>query len=217
MLLSDVLSVRNGTGEMKLGADLSYRNTLVAPMSGHVFVKAIDGRTGAVLFERELKNLIVRDAGILVARLLRDSTYPNPSLNNGLRMLAVGTGATGNILSPDAPQDGQRRLNVEIARKAFSATTNRDANGFAVAYETNIVDYTVVFAEAEAVGPWTEMALVAPASSNPSITNPIMNGPGDYDPTIDVTGKDLICNYLTFPVISKPNTAVFQVTWRITT
>jgi hypothetical protein len=216
MLFRETLKDR--TGEITMDVGLSYAETMkIGPSLGQVFIEARDARTGEVIEQREIPNLIVNDAGILVARLLRDSTFPNPSLNNGLRMLAVGTGATGNILSPDAPQAGQRRLNQEIARKTFSATTYRDTNGFAVAYETNIIDFTTVFSEAEAVGPWNEMALIAPASSNPSIQNPIMNGPGDYDDTIDVTGKDLLVNYLTFAVISKPNTAVFAVTWRLTT
>lgn len=215
MLVKDAFKMRKEDVSLKSG--LAYvESGSLAPVAGQVFIEARDARTGEILERHELKNLIVRDAGIAVARLLRNSTYPVPGSNNGLRMLAVGTGATGNILSPDAPQIGQRSLNNEIARKAFASTQYRDSNGFAVAYETNIIDFTTIFTEAEAVGPWNEMALILPWSSNPAVTNPLPPGPNDYDPTIDVTGYDLILNYLTFPVISKPATAVFSVTWRIT-
>jgi hypothetical protein len=81
--------------------------------------------------------VITLDAGILAAILFRD-----PSSRFGVYMLAVGTGATGAILSPDAPDARQRKLNAEIARKPFSSTTFRDASGNAVAIPTNIVDYT---------------------------------------------------------------------------
>ena len=203
---------------MALNAGFTYAEPQVlGPSLGQVFIEARDARTGEVIERRELKNLIVKDAGILLARLLRDSTYPVPGTNSGLRMLAVGTGATGNLLSPDAPQAGQRRLNNELARKTFSSTTYRDGQGYAVAYETNVIDFTTIFSETEAVGPWNEMALMAPFDLSPTPGNPIANGPSDYDPTIDVTGKDLLVNYLTFPVISKPNTAIFSVTWRLTT
>lgn len=183
---------------------------------GEFHFKMTDARTGEVLKEWTAPNRITRDAGILVARLLKDSNSPNAGVNNGLKMLAIGTGATGNILSPDSPQDTQRKLNTEIARKAFSTTQFRNAAGIAVSIPTNIVDYTVVFGEAEAVGALDEMALISPYSADPETTNPINNGPDDYDPTIDVSALDLMANYLTFPVVSKPSTAILTITWRIT-
>jgi len=54
------------------------------------------------------------------------------------------------------------------------------------------------------------------ASLNPAVTNPINNGPASYDPTIDVSGYDIIVNYLTFGVVTKPATAVVSITWRLT-
>jgi len=201
---------------MSLNAAFTYKEPHgLPPSKGQVFIEAMDARTGEIIEKREIPNLIVRDAGILVTRLLRDSTYPVPGVNGGLRMLAVGTGATGNLLSPDAPQDGQRMLNNELFRKVFASTTYRDGDGLAVAYETNVCDFTTTFSESEAVGPWNEMALLAPFDLSPTPGNPIVNGPDNYDPTIDVTGKDLMLNYLTYSVISKPNTAIFTVTWRI--
>ena len=184
--------------------------------SGTLILDMRDAKTGEQLAYFEKKNIITLDAGILAARLFRNSLDPSAAQNNGLTMLAVGTGATGAILSPDAPQNTQRKLNTEIARKAFSSAQYRNASGVAVAYPTNIVDFTAVFSEAEAVGALNEMGLMSTASSNPATTNPINNGPTGYDATIDVTGKDIMVNYLTFSVVSKPATATLAITWRLT-
>lgn len=183
---------------------------------GVFIVEMNDAATGETLTYFEKPNIITRDAGILVARLLKNSNSPNANTNNGLRMLAVGTGATGAILSPDAAQATQRKLNTELARKAFSSTTFRDSDGNAVAYPTNIVDFSTTFTTSEAVGALNEMALIAPYSSNPATTNPINNGPSEYDDTIDVSSKDLLLNYVTFAVVSKPNTATLTISYRIT-
>jgi hypothetical protein len=183
-------------------------------LKGEVFIQG--HVSGTPIIDIHIPNVITYDAGILAARLFRNSLSPNPAAHNGLNMLAVGSGATGSLLAPDAPQKGQRRLNSELARKAFSSVTFRDSDGVAVAYPTHVVDFYTVFTESEAVGPWNEMGLVATASPNPLVTNPIVNGPTDYDPTIDVTGKDLFANYLTFPVFSKTLNMVLGVTWRLT-
>jgi hypothetical protein len=202
-----------------MGLELGRYSELSSPLAslqGDVIVELRDSTTGELLEYRELKNLITYDSGILAARLFHDSTDPAPAANNGLTMLAVGTGATGNILSPDAPQRGQRSLNTEIERKAFSSVQFRNDVGAPVSYPTNIVDFTTVFAESEAVGPLNEMGLMCTASTNPLIKNPLPPGPSGYDPTIDVTGYDIMVNYLTFGVISKPNNAILTLTWRLT-
>lgn len=185
------------------------------PLStGEVFLEMRDSATGLPLCNWCKKNQIVRDAGILAARLHKNSLDPVTGRHNGLYMLAIGTGATGNILSPDAPQATQRKLNVEIFRKTFSSSQYRNVDGVAVAYPTNIVDFTTTFGEAEAVGPLNEMGLIAPYNHNPSLTNPINNGPYDYDSSIDVSALDLMSNYLTFGCVVKPATAVLSITWR---
>ena len=185
----------------------------VTAAKGEVFIDLIDGKTGKVLEHRHIDNIIVLDAGILIAMLLKGDAP------NGLTMLGVGTGATGALLAPDVPQIGQRKLNIEIQRKPFTSTQYRNSSGAAVAIPTNIVDYVTIFSESEAVGALNEMALMATASPNPdpAFWEHINNGPTNYDPTIDVTGKDLLLNYLTFGVLTKPNTATLQITWRITT
>lgn len=202
---------------VKLGLGLGpLHESLQGDKKGQVFIEVRDAETGEILESREVKNIVTLDAGILAARLHKDSLQPNAGQNNGLTMLGVGTGATGNILNPDAPQNTQRKLNSEIARKAFSSTQYRNADGIAVSYPTNIVDFTCTFGESEAVGPLNEMGLMSTYSLNPNIKNPINNGPTDYDPTIDVTGKDIMANYLTFGVVTKPATAVLSITWRFT-
>jgi len=202
--------------KLSMNLDSLYQESFAHLKKGQVFIELKDARTGRILESREEHNLLTLDAGILSARLAKDSQEPNSGVNNGLVMLGVGTGATGNILSPDAPLDTQRKLNNEIQRKAFSQTQYRNADGVAVAYPTNIVDFTATFSESEAVGPLNEMGLMYTASTNPSVTNPINNGPTNYDPTIDVTGYDLMANYLTFSVVTKPATAILSLTWRCT-
>ena len=203
---------------MKMGLDLgSFSESGMTRKSKGLFIlHMVDSVTGDILEHWEKENVITLDGGILAARLMKDSQLPVSGRNNGLRMLAVGTGATGNILSPDAPTEEQRSLNSEIQRKTFSSTTYRDASGVAVAYPTNIVDYTVTFGEAEAVGPLNEMGVISPYSDNPALQNPISNGPTDYDPTIDVSALDLMGNYLTYSVVTKPSAALLTITWRFT-
>lgn len=181
-------------------------------MKGEVFIKIVEEDTGEVLHDLHIDNLIVADAGILIARLCKDNSEPN----FGINMLAVGTGATGSILSPDAPDVKQRRLNNEIERKTFSSTTFRDDGGVAVAYPTNIVDFTTVFTASEAVGPLNEMALMSTVSSDPLVQNLNPNTFPTYDDTVDTTLYDTIVNYITFGVITKTNTAQMTITWRLT-
>ena len=203
---------------IKLGLNTQHEEAaaFLGAKKGVLILDMRDARTGEQLVYWERENIITLDAGILAARLFRNSLDPSASQNNGLTMLAVGTGATGNLLSPDAPQNTQRRLNNEISRKAFEVAQYRNASGVAVAFPTNIVDFTTVFGEAEAVGPLNEMGLMSTASANPGTLNPINNGPSNYDATIDVTGKDIMVNYLTFSVVTKPSTATLAITWRLT-
>jgi hypothetical protein len=179
---------------------------------GEVFFLLEDARTGEVLHKDHRKNLITLDASILAAMLFRDPD----SRNFGANMLAVGTGATGALLSPDAPDPKQRRLNAEIARKPWSSTVFRDGSGNAVAIPTNIVDFTCTFDEGEAVGPLNEMGIFSTESGNPLVQNLNPNIFPIRDTTVDVSSLDILMNYLTFAVLSKPATARLTITWRIT-
>ena len=181
-------------------------------VQGELFIRMVDAATDEVLHYEHRKNLITLDAGILVAILCRNPA----SRTNGINMLAVGTGATGAILSPNAPDNRQRKLNAEIARKGFSSTVFRDGSGAAVAYPTNIVDFTTTFGEAEAVGPINEMGLLSTISSNPAVRNPNPNAFPTRDTTVDLSTLDILVNYVSLSVLSKPSTAVLSITWRIT-
>jgi len=146
--------------------------------------------------------------------LFKNSLEPTALASNGIAMLAIGTGAAGNPINPDAPDERQRALNIETTRKAFSSSQFRTAAGVAVAYPTNIVDFTTVYGEAEAVGALNEMALIRPAT--PANPIPAAFGGVDYDATFDTASYDLMANYLTFGVITKPSTAILSITWRLT-
>lgn len=206
---------RIGSG-FKWGLGNRYEEPMKVTCRGDVFFELRDARTGDLQLKRHQRNVVTLDAGILVARLLKDPKEPA----NGINMLAVGTGALGPLLSPNAPSQEQRRLNDEIFRKSFAETTFRDSNGAASAIPTRVVDYTTVFGESEAVGPLNEMGLVSTLSNNNTIKNPNPNFAGQggqaYDPTIDVTEYDSLVNYLTFSVISKPATSILTLTWRLT-
>lgn len=204
-------TVRPAHAGSHMGLHLPYSEGARA-MQGEFFVEMRDGRTGELLYSDHRKNVITLDASILVAMLARDPS----SRNYGVYMLAVGTGATGALLSPDAPDPRQRKLNGEIARKAFSSTTFRDGSGNAVAIPTNIVDFTCTFSESEAVGPLNEMGLISPISANPLVTNPNPNTFPTRDTTLDLTLYDVLFNYLTFACIAKPSTATLSITWRLT-
>jgi hypothetical protein len=200
----------------KLGMGHIYGEHTMLTVKGRVFFEMHDALTGEVQLEREQDNVVTLDAGLLVARLMKDPSEPA----HGINMLAVGTGALGALLNPDAPTNQQRRLNNEIARKPFSETTFRDANGAAVSIPTNVVDFTTIYGQSEAVGPLNEMGLLSTISNNTATinNNPNFAGQGGqpYDPTVDVSNYDILCNFLTFSVISKPATSVLTVTWRLT-
>ena len=195
---------------MKWGFGHHYSESGVLGAKGVFTIEMHDSATGELLERRVQENIITLDAGILAAML-----FSNRTSSRGLHMLAIGTGATGALLSPDAPDPRQRNLNAEIARKAFSTRQFRDGSGAVSAIPTNIVDFTTIFGEGEAVGPLNEMGLISPISENPLITTPVGAAFPTYDTSIDLTQFDIQVNYLSFPVISKPSTAIMTVTWRL--
>lgn len=202
--------------KLGMGHFMADAAAIMATAKGRVFLELRDAKTGALQEHREVDNVVTLDASLLVARLVKDPQEPA----HGINMLAVGTGALGALLNPDAPTNQQRRLNNEIARKPFSETTFRDANGAAVAIPTKVVDFTTIYGQSEAVGPLNEMGLLSTISNNTAVinNNPNFAGQGGqpYDPTVDTTNYDVLANFLTFAVISKTATSVLSVTWRLT-
>jgi hypothetical protein len=163
--------------------------------------------------------VVTLDAGVLIARLMKSTITPNLSEPKfGVYALAVGTGDVGwNPMMPPSATPGQRSLYNELGRKAASSSNFVDSAGSVSGIPTNVVDFNFTFANSEAVGPLTEMGLIGgDLSTNMAVTSPILPPNGIYDPTVDVTGKDALANYLTFPVINKPPTSALSWTWRLT-
>ena len=197
-----------------LGVRATHKEDARYHIRGDVFLTLRDGATGEVQEDRELRNLVVLDASILIARLMKDNVEPP----HGIFALAVGTGDVGwDPMNPPAPTDTQRSLYSEIARKTFANTQFIDGDGVPTAIPTNVVDFTTTFAEAEAVGPLVEMGLIGGnVNTNLSIKNPVLPPNGPYDPAVDLTTFDTQINYLTFPVINKPPTSTLTIVWRLT-
>lgn len=203
----------------KIGSTLSsaFRSRYVEHVGcivkGDVFLTLRDASTGEVQDYREYRNLIVRDASILVARLMKDNHEPT----QGIFALAVGTGDSGwNPLSPPAPTNTQRSLYSELTRKTFSQAQFINSAGEPTAVPTNVVDFSTTFTESEAVGPLVEMGLLGGnISSNLSVRNPVTPPNGPYNPLVDFTTRETLINHLCFPVINKPATSTFGVVWRL--
>lgn len=198
----------------RVGYALRHHENNLVRLKGHVFLSMWDGPTGAPLHQWDQPNVITMDASLLMAALMKNPLEPK----HGINMLAVGTGAVGSILNPDAPGKFQRQLNNEIARKSFAETTFRDSNGAKSLIRTPVVDFTTIFGEGEAVGPLNEMGLISTISDNPAVKNPNPNqahSEAEYDPTIDTSLYDVQVNYLTFGVVTKASTSVLAITWRL--
>lgn len=189
-----------------------YEDRLRGPR-GDVFMELRNAYTGALEGKWERRNIVTLDASILIARLVRDNQEPP----EGAFVLAVGSGDIGwNPLSPPAATNTQRALYAEITRKVFASTQFIDGDGLPVAFPTNVVDFTTTYTESEAVGPLVEMGIIGGnISSNLLVKNPVSPPNGAYNPTVDLTTKETLVNYLTFNVISKPATSTFTVTWRL--
>lgn len=203
---------------LKMGMNLGSEDSIMR-VKGEYIIHLEDCATGKVLDHRELSNIVTLDGGILVAILLASgSGLTRTASQQGLTMLAVGTGATGPLLNPDAPDPRQRKLNNELWRKPFVNTVFRNSTGGAVAYPTNVVDLTAQFGPGEAEGPLNEMGLIRSITLGPTPGTPIAPAPvfPNYDPTVDMSNFDLLANYTTMSVVSKLPNSLLTITWRIT-
>jgi hypothetical protein len=187
---------------------------------GEIFWEMKCSKTGKVT-RGHLKNIVTLDASILIARLMKGTGTGTPHQSEpsfGIYALAVGTGdLSWNLQSPPPATNTQRSLWNELARIVISTTNFITQEGTISGVPTNIVDFISTFSESEAVGPIVEMGLLGgDISTNLSIRNPVLPPNGLYDPVVDLVGLDTLVNYLTFPVINKPNTATLTWTWRLT-
>lgn len=186
-------------------------------ISGEIFWTLRDSETGEET-SGYFKNVVTLDASILVARLLKSSATPNVSEPSfGVYALGVGSGDVGwNLQNPPPASNTQRSLYNEIGRKAISSASFIDSNGSISGIPTNVVDFTTIFSESEAVGPIAEMGLLGgDISTNMGSQNPVLPPNGAYDPTVNLVGMDTLINYLTFPVINKPPTSTLSWVWRL--
>lgn len=201
-------------------ASFGFRNEeRVGGLKGEVFWTLTDVRTGEQT-KGHIKNIIVMDASILLARLMKGTGNPTAHISEpsfGVFALAVGTGDTSwDPMNPPPATNTQRSLWNELGRKAIQSTSFIDGDGVVSAIPTSVVDFITTFSESEAVGPLTEMGLVGgDISTNMSVVNPVMPPNGPYDPTVDLVGKDTLVNYITFPAINKPATSTLQWVWRL--
>lgn len=191
-----------------------HAERLLGLCRGDVFIRVRDGQTGEVQDERHVRNIVTLDASILIARLVKDNQEPP----QGAFVLGVGTGDIGwDPMSPPAATNTQRSLFAELTRKTFSNTQFIDAGSSPTAIPTNVVDFTTIYTESEAVGPLVEMGLIGGnIDSNLAIKNPVLPPNGPYDPLVDLTQFETLINYLTFPVVNKPATSTLEIVWRLT-
>lgn len=173
---------------------LKYHTKFNRIAEGEIFVKIKEN--GQLVESRSLgKNIVVLEASVLLARLMKNPSDPIA----GVGYFALGTGNPAwDLLNPPPPVDTATTLIAEIERVApTSSTFINPADGLASATPTNIVDWDFDFADSEAVGPLMEAALFG----------------GDATLTAD---SGSMITWKTFPVISKTNTMTISFTYRLT-
>jgi len=177
---------------MSIGSAIRYKEQ-TPRLKGELFIKAYE--KGVLVYDYRKHNIIVNTASILIARLLKDNTEPT----KGISYLAVGSGASGwNPFDPPAPTTSQTLLESEFERKAIGLSTFvNPETGEPTTSDTNIVDYSVTFGEAEAIGPIMEMSLFG----------------GDATSERNTGG---MVNWRTFPVLNKTNSMTLTIIFRIT-
>ena len=204
---------RSARSQLRSAFGMRHDEDFRLKIRGDVFIVMRDALTGEVQDERTLRNIVVKDASILIARCMKDIAEPPHSTF----VLAVGTGDTGwDPMNPPAATNTQRALYSELTRKTFASTQFIDAEGAPTAIPTNVVDFTTTYTESEAVGPLVEMGILGGnISSNMAVKNPVSPPNGSYDPTVDLTTRETMVNYLTFAVVNKPSTSTLSITWRL--
>lgn len=154
----------------------------------------LDIHPEAVIREMHVKNLIVSKASQLMAKRMK----PGASWGAGITHLEVGTGfGTGSTQAPQVESVSRTTLRVPLARKAITAWTYLDTAGQPTAEETNVLQLTTTFTEAEAIGAIVEMGLFG----------------GDADVALS---SGYMFNYKVFPVWNKQSGMQLTVMWKLT-
>ena len=175
---------------------------------------------GEILAEKEVKNLIVESASVLMARRLApgdNTTSPVPPVDyepiSGLKYLAVGIGlledpslpydpitnpvsSAWNLQNPTEEKITDTALVGELFRKEFTSWSFLN-NDLPVSYPTNVLRLVTTFDVNEATGPLTEMGLFG----------------GD---ATEAANSGIMFNYKTFAVWNKPADSQLTITWKLT-
>jgi hypothetical protein len=152
-------------------------------------------QNGQFIREVYRENIVVDGAGILAARLFKDSAEPS----NGIYCMAVGTGDSGwDLQNPPAPGGSETSLFAEAARVPIQTSKFiTPILGTVSVTPTNIIDLEFEFAEGIATGPLTELGLFG------------------GDATL-VANSGTQVTYKTFPVLNKPAASSFKFLYRLT-
>ena len=175
---------------------------------------------GEILAEKEVKNLIVNSASVLMARRLApgdNTTSPVPPIDydpiSGLKYLAVGVGllndpslpydpitnpvsSAWNLQNPTEEKITDTALVGELFRKEFTSWSFLD-NDLPVSNPTNVFRLVTTFDVNEATGPLTEMGLIG----------------GD---ATEAANSGIMFNYKTLAVWNKPADSQLTITWKLT-
>ena len=187
------------------------------PFAGEIFWELLN-EDGSSASRGHKKNIVTKDAGILLAWLMANKT----AAAFGIKYLAVGSGdPSWDPMNPPPATVTQRSLYTELARVAFTGTPTFYTNtGSSSSYPTNVVDFSFAFTSSQAVGPIVKMGLIGgDCNANAATRSPILppNPGASYNnPPVGVDGKDILCNYVTFPVVNKGPTQTLSYTRRLT-
>lgn len=219
----------NNSENYKIVKPTSGQIGMILHKGGEYDPKTDSIKNGEVIAQKEIKNLIVDKASVLMACRLApgaaigsigDGANEGTFLADGLQFLSVGVGILQNPLlpydsitnkvntlawdlqSPPVEELNTVKLQGEIFRKEFTSWSFVKPDGTDSTTPTNILKLVTTFYESEAVGPLTEMGLFGGNAL-------------DWD---NANGKDsgYMFNYKTFPVWNKPSDSRLTISWKLT-
>jgi hypothetical protein len=219
----------NSSENYKIVKPTSGQIGMILHKGGEYDPKTNTIKDGEIITQKEIKNLIVDRASVLMAcRLspgattgkIEDGSNDGTFLADGLQYLAIGVGILQNpslpydpitnkvnsllwdLQNPPAEELTTVKLQGELFRKPFTSWSFVNPDGTDSTTPTNILKLVTTFYESEAVGPLTEMGLFGGTAS-------------DWD---NGNGKDTgyMFNYKTFPVWNKPSDSRLTISWKLT-